>query len=74
MLETISNYIDLNLLLVIFMFIFSFLVLNYIFKRISLPKIVQIVFILFVVAANVYIISSYIDKAESEYVSTTKEY
>lgn len=74
MLETISDYIDLNLLLVIFMAIFSFIVLNFVYKKISLPKIIQVIFTLLVVAANVYIIYSYIDKAESQYVSTTTEY
>ena len=74
MLETISDYIDLNLLLVIFIAIFSFIVLNFIYKKVSLPKIIQVIFTLLVVSANVYIIYSYIDKAESQYVSTTNEY
>lgn len=74
MLETISEYIDLRLLLIILVAFISFIVLKYVYKKVSLPKILQILLTIIVIVGNLYFIYTYIDTVESEYVDTEKTY
>lgn len=74
MLETISEFIDLEILLLIFMALFSFIVLKFIYRKISFPKILQVFITLIVVCANIYFVYSYFDNAEHKYMNIGNEY
>ena len=74
MLETISEYIDLQLLLLIFIAFFSFVTLKFFYRKVSLPKIVQIFLTLVVICFNVFLFHAYLEKEEREYINSLKHY
>lgn len=69
-----EEYIDLRLLLIILVAFISFIVLKVLYKKISFPKLLQVILTLIVILGNVYFIYSYINTLESEYVNTKTEY
>lgn len=72
--ETISKYIDLRLSLIILVALISFIVLKFLYKKISLPKILQTLLTIIVIVGNLYFIYTYIDTIESEYIDTESTY
>lgn len=74
MLETISEYIDIYLLLLIFIAFLSFVILKYLYRKVSFPKMLQVLLTIIVICLNVFLFYSYIEQEESEYISTTNEY
>lgn len=73
MAETISKYIDLRLILIIAVALISFLILKILYRKVSMPKILQILLTIIVILGNVYFIYTYIGTLESEYVDTKQE-
>lgn len=74
MVDIISEYIDIKLLLIILVALFSFIVLKVIYRRISFPKIVQIFLTLLVIVGNVFLIYTYVNEEESILIQTTNTY
>lgn len=74
MLETISEYIDLRILLIIIIAFVSFILLKFIYKKISMPKICQILLTILVLIGNIFLIYTYISTVENEYVDQKQEY
>ena len=74
MFETISEFIDIKLLCIFLVALISFLTLKILYKKVSLPKLLQVMLTLIVIVANAYLIYGYISDEESTYINTTKEY
>lgn len=74
MLETISEYIDVRLLIIILIALFSFVILKFIYKKISMNKMLQVLLTIIVLSGNIYSIYTYVNTLESEYIDTKHEY
>lgn len=74
MLETISEYIDLRIVLLIVIAFACFLILKFLYKKVSMPKVCQIFLTLVVLLGNIYLIYSYICTIENEQIEYKQEY
>ena len=74
MLETISEYIDLRIVLLVVIAFICFLILKFVYNKISMPKICQILITSFVLLGNIYLIYSYICTIENEQIEYKQEY
>ena len=74
MLETISEYIDLRIVLLVVIAFICFLILKFLYKKVSMPKICQILITSLVLLGNIYLIYSYICTIENEQIEYKQEY
>lgn len=74
MIETISEYIDLNLLGIGVLLLLSYILLKVIFKQMSMPKFVAVLLVLLFLGGNGYIIYLYIEQEEAKMIDTQSNF